>query len=73
MDLDQMRHARPDRITPEVVCSLVEEVAKTKSPSEDDEFAGVLGEDGSRRAAQALIALPQGDYNGIKEALKQAR
>jgi hypothetical protein len=72
MDLDQMRRARPDRITPDVVSSLVEGVAKSKSPGEEDELEGVLGEDAARRAAQALIAMPQGDYNAIKDTLQQA-
>lgn len=72
MDLDQMRQAHPDRITPDVVSSLVEGVAKSKSPGETDEWEGVLGENAADRAAQALIAMPQGDYNAIKGMLNQA-
>jgi hypothetical protein len=72
MDLDPMRRAHPDRITPDVVSSLVEGVAKSKSPQEVDEYAGVLGENAADRAAQALIAMPQGDYNAIKGMLDQA-
>ena len=72
MDLNPMRRAHPDRITPDIVSSLVEGVAKSKSPGEEDEFAGVLGENAADRAAQALIAMPQGDYNAIKGMLNQA-
>lgn len=72
MDLDPMRRAHPDRITPDVVSSLVEGVAKSKSPGAEAEWEGVLGENAADRAAQALIAMPQGDYNAIKGMLNQA-
>ena len=72
MDLDQMRKAHPDRITPDVVSSLVEGVAKSKSPGDEAEWEGVLGEASADRAAQALIAMPQGDYDAIKGMLSQA-
>jgi len=72
MDLDQMRKAHPDRITPDVVTSLVEGVAKSKSPGDEAEWEGVLGEASADRAAQALIAMPQGDYDAIKGMLNQA-
>ena len=72
MDLDQMRKAHPDRITPDVVSSLVEGVAKDKSPGDEAEWEGVLGEASADRAAQALIAMPQGDYDAIKGMLGQA-
>ena len=72
MDLDQMRHEHPDRITLDVVSSLVEGVAKSKSPNGEAKWEGVLGENAADRAAQALIAMPQGDYNAIKGMLNQA-
>ena len=72
MDLDQMRKAHPDRITADVVSSLVEGVAKSKSGGDEAEWEGVLGEATADRAAQALIAMPQGDYEAIKGMLSQA-
>ena len=72
MDLDQMRRAHPDRITPDVMNSLVTGVAHAKSVTKVDESEGVLGEDAADRAAQALIAMPQVDYNAIHDTLQHA-
>jgi hypothetical protein len=72
MDLDELRRAHPDRITPDVVKSLVMGVAHSKSLARVDEFEGVLGEDAVRRAAHALIVMPEVDYKAIQGALAQA-
>jgi hypothetical protein len=72
MDLDEMRRQYPDRITPDIMNSLVMGVAHGKSGSQIDEFEGVLGENSARRAAQALIAMPQVDYDALHSTLNQA-
>src|SRR5262249_37809964 len=71
-DLDELRRAHPDRITPDIVKSLVTGVAHSKSLATVGEFEGVLGEDAARRAAQALIAMPAVDYKAIQGVLQQA-
>jgi len=69
MDLDEQRRAHPDRITPDIVATLVTGVARSRG---DLGLEGVLGEDSADRAARALIEMPQADYDAIQGALKQA-
>jgi hypothetical protein len=69
MDLDEQRRAHPDRITADIVSTLVTGVARSKA---DLGLEGVLGENTADRAAQALIEMPQADYNAIQGVLKQA-
>jgi hypothetical protein len=69
MDLDEQRRAHPDRITPDIVATLVTGVARSRG---DLGLEGVLGEDSADRAARALIEMPQADYDTIKGVLNQA-
>jgi hypothetical protein len=69
MDLDEQGRAHPDRITPDIVATLVTGVARSKA---DLGLEGVLGENSADRAAQALIEMPQADYDAIKGVLNQA-
>jgi len=69
MDLDQLRREHPDRITPDVVATLVTGVARSRASLG---LEGVLGEDSADRAARALIEMRQSDYDAIKGALNQA-
>lgn len=75
LEVEPQRLAHPDRITPGIERDLVMGVGNSRIENLKGDLkgmAGVLGVDDARRAAAALINMPEGEYKEISNVLAQA-
>lgn len=71
IDLDPLRRANPDRITPTILQSLTLGVGRARTQASEGR-EGILGNDTALAAARALVAMRPEDYTQIGLALGYA-
>jgi hypothetical protein len=71
LQLDPVRKASPDRLTPDLVRSLTLGVGQGRNSSSQG-HEGILGRQQAVIAGKALAGMPQSEYDSIKDALNKA-
>ncbi|MFN0172779.1 MAG: hypothetical protein ACKV22_40885 [Bryobacteraceae bacterium] len=71
-DLDVYRSQNGDRITPEIVKTLAMGVGRSRTSASQGR-EGILGNEQAINAAEALVAMPQADYDLIQSALPKGK